>query len=166
MTNKTFAEAAIDTRLLVALLNKAEFGQLITYSEMSTALSRQIEGADSYLQSALRMVQRDYDIVFDVVRGVGYKRLTDSEIVALGSRMPQRIRRIARRTVRTLSKARDDKLSNAEIIQRNAATSMAGVLAHVATDKAMRQLEAAVQLGGSGELPIGKTLELFRGKAA
>lgn len=166
MTNKTIAEQAIDTRLLVSLLSKAEIGQLVTYAEMGAQLSREIEGADSYLQSALKIVQRDYDIVFSVVRGEGYKRLSDSEIVALGGQLPTKIRRIARRTVRTLSKARDEHLTNAQIIQRNAATSMAGVLAHVATDKAMRKLETAVQAAGAQELPIGRTLDVFKSKAA
>ena len=65
-----------------------------------------------------------------------------------------------------LLKAPDAELTNAERVQRNAVTSMAGVLAHVASDKIMRQLESAVQAEGTKELPIGRTLELFRGKAA
>lgn len=166
MTNKTIAEQAVDTRLLVSLLSKAEIGQTVSYAEMSAQLSRQIDGADSYLQSAIRIVQRDHDKVFSVIRGEGYKCLSDAEIVALGGRLPLRIRRMARKTIKTIAKARDEKLTNAELIQRNAVTSMAGVLAHVASDKIMRQLESAVQDGGSKELPIGRTLELFRGKAA
>lgn len=163
---KSFAEQAVDTRLLVSLLSKAAVGETVSYAAMTEQLSRQMEGADSYLQSALRIVQRDHDIVFSVVRGVGYKRLSDAEIVAVGGTLPGRIRRMARKTVRTLAKARDENLSNAEIVQRNAAVSMAGTLAFIATDKAMRRLETAVQAGGNHELPIGRTLDVFKGAPA
>ena len=162
MTNQTIAEQSVDTRLLVALLQKAEIGQVFNYTELSERLGRSIMGAEPSLSSARRIVQRDFDIVFDVIRGQGIKRLSDAEIVALGDTLPGRVRRTARRMVQKIAKAKDGELSKDQITQRNAVVSMAGALIHMASKSNMAKLEDAVRVN-AGELAVGKTLELFKG---
>ena len=162
MTNQTIAEQSVDTRLLVALLQKAEIGQVFNYTELSERLGRSIMGAEPSLSSARRIVQRDFDIVFDVIRGQGIKRLSDAEIVALGDTLPGRVRRTARRRVQKIAKAKDGELSKDQITQRNAVVSMAGALIHMASKSNMAKLEDAVRVN-AGELAVGKTLELFKG---
>lgn len=161
MANQTIAEQAVDTRLLVSLLQKAEMGQVFTYEQLSDQLGRNIMGDCPNLSSARRIVQRDFDIVFDVMRGEGIKRLSDGEIIALGDRLPGKVRRLSKRMVTKLSKARDEKLSNEQIVQRNATVSMAGAFIHMATKSGMDKLEKAVRVNAA-ELAVGKTLELFK----
>lgn len=158
---QTIAEMAIDTRLLVGLLSKADMGQQFSYEMLSQQLGRPIKGSCPNLMSARRIVQRDFDMVFDTIHNQGIKRLNDAEIVALGDRLPGRIRRMARRSIKVVTKARDEHLSNEQIVQRNATVSMAGVLVHMASRGAVERLESAVRVN-AGELPVGKTLELFK----
>lgn len=159
---QTIAEQAVDTRLLVSLLSKAEIGQTFTYAELSRHLGRKVEGSTSNLLSARKILQRDYGMVFDTIWGQGIKRLSDSEIVALGDKLPGKVRRLAKRTIVKVSVAKDEALTNEQIVQRNAAVSMAGVLMHVSTKSGLAKLEAAVKVNAA-ELPVGKTLELFKG---
>jgi len=158
---QTIAEQAVDTRLLVGILSKAAIGQEFTYQRLSAELGRKIVGNDSNLMSARKIVQRDFDIVFDVQRGHGIRRLSDPEIVALGDRLTGKVRRAARRTVRQVSLARDEHLSKDEIVHRNAVVSMAGAIMHMATRSNVAKLESAVRVNAA-ELPVGKTLELFK----
>ncbi len=158
---QTIAEQSVDTRLLVSLLSKAAMGQEFTYEELGKQLGRKVMGAEPSLQSARRIVLRDFDMVFDVIRSHGIKRLNDSEIVAGGDKMRSRIRRQARKAIGKISKARDEHLSKDEIVQRNATVSMAGALMHMATRSGMQKLETAVRVN-MAELPVGKTLELFK----
>lgn len=159
---QTIAEQAVDTRLLIGLLSKAEVGQVFSYQELGKHLGRRVEGSTGNLISARRALERDYQIVFGTIWGQGIKRLSDAEIIALGDKLPGRVRRLARRTIKKITIARDEALTNEQIVHRNAAVSMAGVLMHVATKSGMAKLEKAVQVN-AGELPVGKTLELFKG---
>lgn len=155
-------EPASDTRLLYALLSKAQIGEVVTYEQMSKQLDRRVTGSESYLQSALRMIERDDDKVFASVRGVGYKRLSDSDIATtIGVAATRKMRRAARRTMRTLAIARDEHLNNNEIISRNTALSFMGALHHMTKAKTMERLETAVR-ANAGELAIGSTLEAFK----
>lgn len=158
---QTIAEQAVDTRLLVGLLSKAAIGQEYSYEALGKELGRVVDGSTPNLISARRIVQRDFDIVFGTMHRVGIKRLSDSEIVASGDTLTGKIRRAARRTIATMSKARDEVLSRDEITHRNATVSMAGALVHMASKSNMAKLETAVRVNAA-ELPVGKTLELFR----
>lgn len=157
----TIAEQAVDTRLLVGMLSKAAIGQEFTYEALGTELGRKVTGSTGALLSARKIVQRDFDIVFGTLHGAGIKHLSDSEIVAIGDKLTGKVRRAARRTIATVSKARDEVLSKDEITHRNATVSMAGALVHMSTKSNMAKLETAVRVN-SGELPIGKTLQLFQ----
>ncbi len=158
---QTIAEQAVDTRLLVGMLSKAAIGQEFTYEALGKELGRPVSGSTSNLISARHIVQRDFDIVFGTISRHGIKRLSDSEIVAVGDKLTGKVRRAARRTINTMAKARDEVLSKDEITHRNTTISMAGVLVHMATRANMAKLETAVRVNAA-ELPIGKTLELFK----
>lgn len=162
-TKKHRFEPAADTRLLYSLLSKAEIGETVTYAAMTGQLGRSVTGADSYLQSALRMIERDEEMVFASVRGVGYKRLSDRDIAnTVGDNALTRIRKMSRKAAKTLTIAKDENLSNDERIKRNTGLSFMGALHHMTKPKQIEKLENAVRSSAS-ELAIGKTLEMFKG---
>lgn len=155
-------EPSADTRLIYSLLMKAEMGDVVTYTELSEQVGRKVTGADSYLQSALRMIERDENMVFSSVRGVGYKRLTDAEIATqVGESGVRKIKRTARRTAKTISKADDSNLSNEERVKRNTFASFMGAVAHMAKPRQLERLETGVR-AHADQLAIGKTLDALK----
>lgn len=155
-------ELAADTRLLYSLLQKAAIGETVTFAAMSAQLSRTVGGADCYLQSALRIIERDEEIVFGSVRGVGYKRLSDAEIATtIGPAAITRMRRAATRATRSVLTARDEKLTNEERVKRNTTLSFLGMIRHATKPAAVERIESEVR-NASRELPIGRTLEALK----
>ena len=74
-------ETSTDSKTLAAVLAAATVGQIISYDELSKAIGRTVTA--SKLSTARYIVQREQRIVFGAVAGVGLKRLSDAEIVAL-----------------------------------------------------------------------------------
>lgn len=162
MTKPTF-ELSIDTRVLVDFLAKADVGQTVTYTDLSRVLGSVVNGATPCLHSALRHLERSKDMVFGNVRGVGYQLLSDAQIVQTGEHESQRIMRHAKRAGKRLTKVKDfDGLSEADRVAHNARLSLFGAIAAISKGSSYKKLAAAVEAGGTKELPIGRTLEVFR----
>lgn len=158
---KTLFELSIDTRTLYDLLAKADHNQTVTYTEMTDLLGRHVEGGDPNLQSALRRVENLDGIVFGNVLGVGYKRLSDIEIVQTSEREITAIRRRAKRAGRRVTRIADfDSLPNEVKVRHNAALSLFGALNIMTKPKQVKKLESAVAAAAK-ELPLGRTLEVF-----
>ena len=158
---KTMFELSIDTRALYDLLLQIEPEQIVHYTTMRDILGRQVDGADSNLQSALRRVQHLDGIVFGNVRGVGYKRLNDIEIVQTSEHEITAIRRRTKKAAQRITLVGDfDSLPNSEKIQHNTFLSLFGALNAMTKPKQVRKLENAVATA-SKELPFGRTLEVF-----
>lgn len=99
------------------------------------------------------------------MRGVGVKRLTDVGIVATGRSGIAAIHRSASRSAKTLAcVAEFDKLPNAAKLDHNAALSIAGAIASITRECSVKRLTAAVDSAPKA-LPLGRTLEVFLGKA-
>lgn len=155
-------EMSIDTRVIYDRLKSAAIGQTVTFDELSKELGRKVEGDSSNIQSALRRLVNTDGIVFDNVRGLGYKRLNDVEIVNTSERDREGMRRQARKIVKRLTCVSNfDALPNDMKIKHNAALSGFGAIAAIMTPGAMKKLEASVEQA-SQQLPLAKTLEAFR----
>lgn len=160
--NRTTYEPAADTRLLVSLMMRAAIGDTITYDAMTAHLARPVTGGDGNLQSALRMLQRDEGMVFACERGRGYKRLSDSEIAnQVGPSGLMRIRRAARRTLNTLTVAKDENLTNAERVKRNTHLAFMGAVNLMTRPGRIERLREATKAAAK-PLDVTKTLELFK----
>lgn len=159
---KTLFEMSIDTRALYDLLLKADPGQTVTFVEMTNLLGRDVAGVFPNLQSALRRVENLDGIVFGNVRGIGYKRLNDIEIIQTSEREIVAIRRRARKAGRRVTKIENfDALPNEEKIRHNMSLSLFGAINSMTKPKQVRKLEEAVS-SAAKELPIGRTLEVFK----
>jgi len=114
-------EAAMETRLLYQTLKQTEPGKDITYAALSRVVGYPVTGADGHLQSALHACLSRDGMVFDNIRGEGYRRLTDAQIVASSSRDAEIIRRRARRAAKKLGSVRDfSHLTGEQKIEHNA----------------------------------------------
>ena len=87
-------------------------GQL-SYEVIEKAMGQPIDHLRTALHSARRYLERDEGIVFECIRSVGYKRLTDSEKVESTKTFTRRIRRTANHGVTRLNTIEDRQaLSN------------------------------------------------------
>jgi hypothetical protein len=136
-------------------------GQTITFKALGDAISRPVEGGTAALQSALHKALADDGMVFENVRTVGYRRLSDVEIVDASSRDVRTIRRAVKRSARKLALADPRKLTDEKRHEMHARISVMaaiGVASSTTTERAV--LKAVNQQGG--ELPLALTLEAFK----
>lgn len=155
-------EMSIDTRTLYELIMKAEIGDTVTFESMKSALGRPVEGNEPSLQSALRHAFNQDDRYFANVRKVGYKRLTDIEIVGSGEIETSHIRRRAKRAGKRLTLVQDfSKLTPDERIRHNTYLSIFSAMAQITKNSAVKKLEGVVKQSGES-LPLAKTLEALK----
>jgi hypothetical protein len=155
-------ELAIDTRLIYQCLTTAKEGDTITYQQLGEAVSRKVVGADYHLQSALRRAKRDDDMIFDNIMGVGYRRMTEAEIVSSSDNDLSRIRRGAKRSTEKLFKVKEyEKLSPELKIKHGVNASIFGALSGALTKSGIAAIENAVRASGR-EIPVNETLRLFQ----
>lgn len=161
---KAIPELSIEARLLTERLKKAEVGEVIPYSELSEVAGRTIQGAArSSLYTAMKRCLNSEGYVFGTVRGVGVKRLSDKEIIGIGDKALPHIRRTAKRAARKMSMVENyEGLEHEDKVRHNAMISALGMMAHVANEKQIKKLEDKVHTA-QGALPIGRTLEVFKG---
>jgi hypothetical protein len=155
---------SIGTRTIYDRIARMTMGEVVTYREFSDLVNEDVtlDGRGT-LNSARRMAQRDLQIVTDTVRKTGIKRLTDVEVVDASDASFGELRRAARRGIdRTTAITDFERLPNDKKIRHNAAVSALGVIAALSKPKEIRKLEGAVNTSQTGQLPIGRTLELLR----
>lgn len=162
MNNPIFQMSA-DARLITQHLQKIEVGQTVTYAALSALVSHPVDATTGALRTALNRVLKDQGFVFACIIGVGFKRLSDAEIVAEGSHAAEAVRRKARRSVERQLKADFSSLSRD---QQARFTAQVSVLASIAFMAGERQLDkiAACATPQVKEIPISATLAMFAGK--
>lgn len=164
MSKQAICELSIDTRTLELALRGAEVGQIVKYSSLSELIKRDVRnGAMHLLASARRRLQRDHQMVFDVVAGVGLKRLDDRGIANCGGAAIGRIHNISRRALQKSACVQDfDALPNEIKVRLNTDRSLHGMLAHATRTTTVRRLEGIVSNGKHDALPTAKFLEAMR----
>lgn len=160
---RTMFAASAETRLLYQRICTMQIGDTVTYGELDTVIgcsSRQ----HSSLARARIMAQRDRQIVTAAVKGIGIRRLSDSETVQTVTSTMQKMRRAANRGIQRAMSLQDfDALSASDKTLHNAAISAMRAAAVVVKPKSIERLMAAVNTLQTGELPVARTLELFKG---
>lgn len=158
---KTRFEISIDTRMLYDRLKTAVVGEVVSFAQMTELLGRPIEGSTSNLQSALHKLEGE-GIAFANVRGSGYQRMNDTEVVHTAEDAREGIKRKAKRAVKRLTCVQNfDGLPNELKIKHNAAISGFGAIASIMSPGRMKSLEDQVAKIGQ-QLPLAKTLEAFK----
>lgn len=92
-----------ETRQLIQMLRDAyPKGETVTYTDMSAAINCNVQEKRQYLYSALSYLKREYQMVFDCCKNIGYMPSRTEAI--LGERSDYRRSQVKS----TLSKWRDD----------------------------------------------------------
>lgn len=161
--SRTIGEASLEAQLLYDRLSKAHPGEEITYHELSEIAARNVQTiASSALQTARKRCENLDHIVFSVIRGVGLRRLLNEEIPQTAQSKIDHIRRTAKRAAKRLACVDYGQLSRQSQITHNINLSLLGVLSEVSKPNSGKLLESHIKTGQTA-LPIGKTLELFKG---
>jgi len=139
-------QLGVDAALLAKRLAKAEFGELVTYSELSGMIGRNIQGdARHVLSSARRVVLRENEIAFDVVENEGLRRMTDDELAESYHPALSKIRRTARKAARVVACADMGKLSPDKQRAVSAGLSAVGAIELFTSAKNVRKIEDSVK---------------------
>jgi hypothetical protein len=157
--------ASLETRLLYERLRKMVVGETVTYRELTGIIGQDTQrGGRSALRSARHIAQRDNQIVLDAIQNVGLRRLSDRETVATAGQALNKVRRTAQRGIDRLTAVSDfDALPDADKAQHNASISALAVVKLMAKPKSVDRIAGAVNTTNTGQLPVARTLELFRG---
>jgi DNA-binding winged helix-turn-helix (wHTH) protein len=154
-------EMSADAKIIRSVLAEAAVGDLVTYETLTKAIGRDVRGhATGAMHTALRSVLRDDAKVFGNVRGVGYRRLADGEIIDTSESSRRRIQKESKRAIKRLTCVKFDELGQDQKRQHIAASAQLGAMAHFASKHATKKIESAVQKEDK-EMPIGQTLRLF-----
>lgn len=140
---------SVDSKAIYDRLVRLEVGEMVTYSELSNLINRNIQSKEGrfHLYTAQRRALNENYMVFGCIRNMGVKRLNDEEIVGTGHHTIGRIRRMSRRGFRVVTAVKEfDKLPNAVKIQHNTYASLLGAMSLATTEIRVRKLEDRVQV--------------------
>jgi len=155
-------ELSIETKALADRLRHIQVGETIEYSKLDAELMLETRGDARHAMRSARKILLREGIRFDTVKGVGLKRMTDSEIAKSGSRSVRLVNAMAKREVAKMSAvANFDALTNEEKIQHHATLSVLGAVAHFSKPAQVKILEGAVAAAKSW-LPTKETLDVIR----
>lgn len=153
--------ASADTRLIMQELEKVAIGDTITFKQLSAAVSRPKNEIRSNINSARAALLRDHQIVFDNVRGVGYKRLTDAETVESTTQDIAKTRRAARRGLIKIASVQDySSLSARDQLAHSTRAAVLGAVTEITSGRGVKRVEKAAS-GKAGDLPFKETVQAF-----
>jgi hypothetical protein len=152
-----------DTMTLIEALSQAEYGQIAPNAALSELIGRNVQTeARGVLNSALRCLERDYQMFFSCIRGEGWIRITESEHLATAPTAGRKkIRRAAARVRGSLSHLPNDKLSREEQTKKLEEMSYLGTLEEYTKDKKPQKVAEKVKANPNASK---KALELFKKK--
>lgn len=116
-------EASVETLKVVEHLAQMCVSDTVTYKELDIIAGIDVRESGR-LHSARNIIQRESQMVFGVIRGVGLQRLDDSQIVHTADDRRNRIRRAAHRGRKTLSCADFKKLSKEDRIKHTVSSML------------------------------------------
>lgn len=118
-----------DSLALAKALESIKINETVEYQKLSSAIGRDVQGVGrSAMQQARKVVQRDHKMVFDVVRGVGLRRLDDDAIVDASDKSISVVRRGIRRAAKRLVCADYEALTKDKKTKHNVAIDRKSVV--------------------------------------
>jgi hypothetical protein len=138
------SKASGEVHILVDVLQNLEKGTVITYGVLSGKLGRDVCENRAPLHTAFKHLKKHHGMVFDVVRGIGYKRVVDNELVGLADKHVRGIRKKAARACDEMRTADLTKLDQSERIALAARSGLCAAIEGQTTHKAIQRAEEAV----------------------
>lgn len=142
----TIGQLGVDAALLAKRLAKAEFGELVTYKELSGMIGRSVQGdARHVMASARRVVLRESEIAFAVVENEGLRRMTDDELAESFHPALRHIRRTAKKAGRVVACADMAKLAPDKQRAVSVGLSTVGAIELFTATKNVRKIEDSIK---------------------
>lgn len=145
---RTIGEISIFSQQLIGILIEVETGVVVTYPELSEVIGVDVTSTKGrgYLETARKRLCKDHNIVFDTVRSVGIKRLSDEEIAkTTGESYIKSVRSKSRKTYDKINSADYHNLSKESKINYNSTMTVLALLNHVTNKKSLKRIEDKVQ---------------------
>ncbi len=149
--------AARETDLIYQRLSKTSEGDVVTYSELSAMIGRDITTCRGYLATARRQVLREHGMVFAPVTGVGVRHCNDIEKVGLGMDLERQARRRNNKAIKTTIAVKDYDALPPEVKDQHQRTLIRARMIQMFTKKS-RINEIAQQTEQSAIGPTNKAL--------
>jgi len=161
--NKTIIEMNADTRMLIDLLRTISPGAVVTYLELSGHIERNVQTVARGSLNTARKTLRKEGVLFDVIRGVGLRRMLPDEIAkGVPAKYIKKIGNASKRCLQDLHVAAQADLDNESRVKLNAGIAMFGTIRECVKPKQIKKLEKAIKENNNKELAIGTTLESFK----
>lgn len=161
-SKRSLFERAIETQAAIEVMSSIQRGEIATYLALEKAMACSPQkGGRSNVNSARRYLQREHGMVFVAVFNVGYKRLTDTEIVKSSPEALTKSRRASRRAAHRLTCVEYDDLSKEDKVAHQVHLSLFGAIQVLSKADATKKLTARVT-ETMRSLPLNQTLEAFK----
>jgi hypothetical protein len=165
--SKKFVRSLI-TQELVRKLCEIPTGEIITYNTLSGIAGENSQlKARGTIESARKILHRDYNIDFITLTNIGLKRAENSEIVTHSKKYISRSRNSIKKGCSIYQCLNYDGLNNEEKVHANTTSSMLGVLELITRPKIIKRIEQEVRKHNEPlqlETTLQETLKLFEKK--
>lgn len=162
MTSKGIRQTAFETRQLIDRLSKLAVGEQISYREIMVACElASIQACRGYLNTARNSLRRD-GILFEVIRGIGLRRMSDEEIATnCPAWRRRRIRAQGRGMAKDISAIKEfDALSDEGKISVYVAQTQSALIDKATGRKMNTRLSDAAR-AKKEELLVGESLQIM-----
>lgn len=154
---------SLESQLVAKALADKNHEPIFTYAELSKIAGvKDITTRRGVIATACRTARREHRLVFGAVRGVGIKRLTDSEVVAKRSGRRCKIRNIANESRKDGETVNYENLSRDERTRAAVEDASIGVVLAMASAKGQGAIEQKVIENKNGRLEIGDLRSAFK----
>ena len=161
-SRKTLFDRTIETQAAIEVMRIVNRDDIITYEVLEKEVGCNPQhGGRGYVNSARRYLQREHGMVFVAVPNVGYKRLTDTEIVKSSPEALTKSRRASRRAAQRLTCVEYDELSKEDKVAHQVHLSLFGAIQAISKADASKKLTSQVA-ETMRSLPLNQTLEAFK----
>jgi hypothetical protein len=164
MRPPTMAALSADSIALIDALRGVKIGDVITYEHLNAVISGDVQKRQrSALLTARRRLVREDRIVFDVVRGVGLRRLSNAETANVLPSCTRRLRRAAgraRRIGECVSVLELEPSDRAKLVAR---MTQLQLVAEITTSTAEKRVEVAAA-GATAPLAAEQAWKALRGR--
>ena len=143
---KAIPEAHPDTEVLYSRLRECKKGDEIDYATLGSLIGRNVQGdARGLLYTARNRARARDGLVFEAIRGIGLKCLSNSETVHAASSALKHVRRYTKRASRKLITVDYDALNKEDQTEHNTHLSILGAMGLMASPRNQAKVLAAVE---------------------
>ena len=163
--NQTIGAMHAITSEVVDVFKALAVGSRISYAELEATIGGDPRQPPNigYCRTARRYVLREYRIIIEVERGVGFIRVDGAEAIQVCQSNLRSVARKARRTRQKTHAIDYAKLSREDQVKHNILAGTAGAVNLMASNRGQRKALQRINSGQiAGEVNIGETLKLFQ----